>query len=66
MICRSCFWCASHIYDSSSKMSKCPVCNDPNTTESIPISSQEAYSFNDDFLRGVTLEFFPRVKTSES
>jgi hypothetical protein len=66
LICRLCFWCASCIYGSSKIPNKCPVCNDSNIIESIPISNQEAYSFNYDLLRGVTLEFFPKAKTSES
>jgi len=42
---------------------KCPLCNDENnTTESIPISSQQAYRFEYDFPRGMTLEFFPKSK----
>jgi hypothetical protein len=66
LICRICFWCASCIYGSYNMPNKCPVCNDRNTTESIPISSQEAYRFRYDFLRGVSLEFFPKAKKPES
>jgi hypothetical protein len=43
-------------------LDRCPLCNEGNTIESISISSQEAYSFNFDLKRGVTLEFFPKAK----
>jgi hypothetical protein len=65
LICRSCFWSASCIYGPYKMPNKCPVCNDCNMMESISISNQEAYSFNYDFVRGVTLEFFPKAKQSE-
>ena len=66
LICRQCFWCASYIYDLHKMLDRCPLCDENNTIESIPISSQEAYRFNYDLSRGVTLEFFPKDKTSIS
>lgn len=58
LICKSCFWCASCVYNHY-KINKCPICNDNTTIESIPISTHEAYRFEFDGQRGLTVEFFP-------
>ncbi len=58
IICKSCFWCASCVYDPH-RIKKCPTCDDDTTIESIPLSNHEAYRFDYDNQRGVTMEFFP-------
>lgn len=65
LICKSCFWCASFVFDQYNKIDKCPLCNGTGTTESIPISNREAYSFDYDNQRGVSLEFFRMDKGSK-
>ena len=64
LICKSCFWCATCV-SSFYKIEECPSCNKDATTESIPLSSYEAYSFNYDNHRGVTLNFFQMNKGSK-
>ena len=61
LICNSCFWCASCVYDLY-KINKCPICNENTTVESIPLTNHEAYRFDYDNERGVTVEFFPIEK----
>ena len=58
LICKSCFWCASCVYDPY-RMIKCPTCNESTTIESIPLSNHESYRFDYDNQRGVTVEFLP-------
>lgn len=56
IICRSCFWCASHLNNMNRCFEICPSCKD-SKVESMPISIEEAYKFDYDASRGVTLEF---------
>lgn len=58
LICKSCFWCASCVYDPY-RLIKCPICNENTTIDSIPLSNHEAFRFDYDSRRGVTVEFFP-------
>ena len=55
VICNSCYWCAS-LY-SDLKTVKCPVCNNDNNMESIPISENESFKVNHDSRTGIVLEF---------
>ena len=56
LLCESCFWCASSIYLVSMDWI-CPVCNNGNKIESIPIQNNEIYKFDYDHRYGVILEF---------
>ena len=55
LLCPSCFWCASY-FNYSEVAAKCPSCSRDNV-ESVPISSDELYTFSHDRNRGVILEF---------
>ena len=56
LLCESCFWCASSIYLISMDWI-CPVCNNSNKIESIPIQNNEIYKFDYNQKYGVILEF---------
>ena len=56
LLCESCFWCASSIYLISMDWI-CPVCNNSNKIESIPIQNNEIYKFDYNQRYGVILEF---------
>ena len=61
LLCRLCFWCASHFNNvgytiSTTAITKCPSCSN-NRVESIPISYDEVYKFDYDPKRGVILKF---------
>jgi hypothetical protein len=56
LLCESCFWCASSIYLLSMDWI-CPVCNNSNKIESIPIQNNEIYKFDYNQRYGVILEF---------
>ncbi len=56
LLCESCFWCASSIYLVSMDWI-CPVCNNSNKIESIPIQNNEIYKFDYNQRYGVILEF---------
>ena len=61
LLCNSCFWCASILYDDVQPFRMCPICMD-NELEFMPISSEETYKFDYDKRHGITLEFMlPRV-----
>lgn len=53
VICNSCYWCAS-LY-SNLKTIKCPVCNNDNTMESIPISENESFKVSHNSRSGSVL-----------
>jgi hypothetical protein len=55
VICNSCFWCAS-LY-SDSRTIKCPLCNSYGNLESIPISTNESFTFDYHSRTGIVLEF---------
>lgn len=61
LICKLCHWCASYLYGHYKVADKCPICgNDSNNCmESIPISNEEAFEFEHNRLRGISLHFFP-------
>ena len=60
LLCESCFWCASSI--SLVSMDRiCPVCNNSNKIESIPIQNNEIYKFDYNQRHGVILEFSESV-----
>ena len=56
LLCESCFWCASSISLVSMDWI-CPVCNNSNKIESIPIQNNEIYKFDYNQRYGVILEF---------
>ena len=56
LLCESCFWCASSIYLVSMDWI-CPLCNNSNKIESIPIQNNEIYKFDYNQRYGVILEF---------
>ena len=62
LLCKSCFWCASILYDDVQPFRKCPVCMNFEL-EFMPISNGETYNFDYDKGHGVTLEFMqPHVE----
>lgn len=44
-ICQSCFWCASSFIRLRA-FNKCPLCKEENTIDSMPIASDDAYSYD--------------------
>jgi hypothetical protein len=75
VICDACYWCATYIDDTrlpaDGSSTICPHCNaysdsyDANNNRnrelsSIPIRSNESFTFNYNAKRGVELEFKPR------
>lgn len=65
LLCNSCFWCASYLnLGSGFIVIQCPSCKE-NAIESMPISANDAYSFEYSPLTGVMLEFSNR-KTQDS
>jgi hypothetical protein len=56
LLCKSCFWCASILYDDVRPFRTCPICMNYEL-EFMPISIGEAYKFDYDQRHGVTLEF---------
>jgi len=63
LICKSCFWCASILYEDVQPFRACPSCMNYEL-EFMPISTDETYKFDYDKRHGVTLEFFQRDRTS--
>jgi hypothetical protein len=65
LLCNSCFWCASYLnLGSGFIVIQCPSCKE-TAIESMPISANDAYSFDYSPLTGVMLEFSNR-KTPDS
>lgn len=65
LLCNSCFWCASYLnLRSSFIVVQCPLCKE-NAIEWIPISSNDAYSFDYNPVTGVIVEFSNRNKSSD-
>ena len=62
LICKSCFWCASILYDDVRPIKTCPTCMSYEL-EFMPISTDESYKFDYDQRHGVTLEFIQRERT---
>jgi hypothetical protein len=56
LLCNSCFWCASILYDDVRPFRSCPTCRSYNL-EFMPLSANETYKFDLDKRHGVTLEF---------
>ena len=56
LICNSCFWCASILYDDVQPFRMCPICMN-NELEFMPLSNGETYNFDYDERHGVRLEF---------
>jgi hypothetical protein len=56
VLCKSCFWCASILYDDVRPFRTCLICMNCDL-EFMPISTDETYKFDYDRRRGVTLEF---------
>jgi hypothetical protein len=66
LLCNSCLWCASYLnLRSSFIVVQCPSCNE-NTIEWIPISANDAYSFDYNPVTGVIIEFSNRNEISEA
>ena len=64
LVCNSCFWCASYLnLRSSFIVVQCPLCKE-NAIEWIPISANDAYSFDYNPVTGVIVEFSNRNKIS--
>jgi hypothetical protein len=61
LLCNSCFWCASYLNLSTSLVIvQCPLCKE-NAVEWIPISANDAYSFDYNPVTGVIVEFSNRT-----
>jgi len=64
LLCNSCFWCASYLnLRTSFIVVQCPLCKE-NAIEWIPISANDAYSFDYNPVTGVIVEFSNRNKIS--
>ncbi|HYT43673.1 MAG TPA: hypothetical protein VEP90_15140 [Methylomirabilota bacterium] len=64
LLCNSCFWCASYLnLGTSFIVVQCPLCKE-NAIEWIPISANDAYSFDYNPVTGVIVEFSNRNKIS--
>jgi hypothetical protein len=64
LLCNSCFWCASYLnLRTSFIVVQCPLCKE-NAIEWIPISANDAYSFDYNPVTGVIVEFSNRIKSS--
>ncbi len=55
-LCGSCYWCASYLDGRGTE--RCPSCNS-DTVESLPVAGNEAYVFDHDSKRGITVDFVP-------
>ncbi len=69
LVCQSCFWCASYLYGCYKVAESCPLCGNTssnNNIESIPISNQEAFKFEYNQLRGLSLNFFASPKSTSN
>jgi len=64
VLCKSCFWCASILYDDGRPFRICPICMNYEL-EFMPLSIDENYKFDYDKRHGVTLEFIQRDRTPE-
>ena len=63
LLCKSCFWCASILYEDLFKSFRtCPSCMN-HELEFMPISIDESYKFDYDKRHGVALEFIQRDRT---
>ena len=63
LLCNSCFWCASYLNSRTSFIVvQCPMCKE-NAVEWIPISTNDAYSFDYNPVTGVIVEFSNRNKS---
>ena len=56
VICGSCYWCASYL-SAVSKIHHCPVCNEIEKIESIPLAVGEKYTFDSNAKHGLVLDF---------
>ena len=65
ILCDSCYWCATY-FDKTRipGHNRCPQCNaNNNELTSFPIMSNESFTFDYNYKRGVELEFKPRRKS---
>ena len=64
ILCDSCYWCASYFDRSRIPVDNtCPQCGaNDSELSSLPILSNEAFTFDHNDKRGVELEFKPRRK----
>ena len=67
VLCDTCYWCATYVDKSRiSADNTCPQCGANNSElSSLPIMSNEAFTFDYNGKRGVELEFRPRSKRSK-
>ena len=66
VLCDACLWCATY-FDKSRipAENKCPQCNANNDElTSLPIASNESFTYSYNDRRGIELEFKPRSKRS--
>jgi hypothetical protein len=55
LICKWCFWCASHL-NTRNVITKCPACDNDGIVDSIPISDKEVYEIDSNQKRRNKLE----------
>jgi hypothetical protein len=55
LICKWCFWCASHL-NTRNVITKCPACDNDGILDSIPISDNEVYEIDSNQKRRIKLE----------
>jgi hypothetical protein len=61
ILCDVCYWCATYI-DKTRIHNVCPQCSDNSELSSLPIMSNESFTFDHNPKRGIELEFKPRRK----
>ena len=59
-MCQSCYWCISSLINNE-HIASCPLCGTENI-ELLPISKFENYRFNNDYKRGMVLEFWTEIQ----
>ena len=55
LICKWCFWCASHL-NTRNVITKCPACDNDGIVDSIPISDKAVYEIDSSQKRRIKLE----------
>ena len=60
VMCQTCYWCVSSLINNE-HIANCPLCGTENI-ELLPISQFENYRFDNDYKRGMVLEFWTEVQ----
>jgi hypothetical protein len=67
ILCETCHWCATYFFFDKSRLptKKCPICMNTQMS-SFPILSNEAFTFDYNEKRGVSLEFRVRKNNNNN